>query len=47
MAESAIISWTPANWITVILMVLVAYAVVGFLAKAWQERQSVGLAQAA
>jgi uncharacterized membrane protein SirB2 len=40
MAESAIISWTPANWITIILMVVIAYAVVGFLAKAWQQNQS-------
>lgn len=42
MAESAIISWTPANWITVLLMVAIAYFVIGFLAKAWQDRQSGG-----
>ena len=47
MAESAIISWTPANWITIILMVGIAYFVVGFLAKAYQQRQSGGMAQAA
>ena len=39
MAEAAIVSWTPANWITVVLMVALAYFIVGFIARAWQQSQ--------
>lgn len=39
MAEAAIISWTPANWITVVLMVTIAYFVMGFIARAVQQSQ--------
>lgn len=47
MAEAAIISWTPANWITVVLMVFLAYFLVGFLARAWQQSQGQGKAPGA
>ena len=47
MAESAIISWTPANWITILLMVFLGYAIIGFLAKMWQERSNASLPKAA
>lgn len=39
MADSNIISWTPANWITVVLMVALAYLLVGAGARIWQQRQ--------
>ena len=38
-SEAAIISWTPANWITIVLMVAVTYAVAGFIARAVQQSQ--------
>jgi hypothetical protein len=40
MAEGTIISWNPANWVTVVLMVGLAYFIVGALAKVIQQRQS-------
>lgn len=38
-SEAAIISWTPANWITIVLMVSLAYFIVGFVARAVQQSQ--------
>lgn len=38
--QSNIISWTPANWVTVVLMVAVAYFVVGAVAKIWQQKRA-------
>ena len=40
MAEPTIISWNPANWITVVLMVGLAYFIVGAIAKIIQQRQT-------
>jgi urea transporter len=40
MAEPTIISWTPANWITVILMVSVAFVVVAAIAKIKKQRNA-------
>lgn len=34
-----IISWTPANWITVVLMVAIAFTLAGFGAKVWQMKR--------
>lgn len=42
MADAAIVSWTPANWITIVLMVALAYFVVGFIARAWQQSKGQG-----
>lgn len=39
MAEETIISWTPANWITVILMVALGFTIVGFVTKVVQQRR--------
>lgn len=39
MAEETIISWTPANWITVILMVALGFTIVGFVTKVIQQRR--------
>jgi len=40
MNGETIISWTPANWITVLLMVGLGFAILGFGAKVWQAKQS-------
>jgi hypothetical protein len=40
MAEETILSWTPANWITVLLMVVLGFAVLGMIAKIWQQQVS-------
>lgn len=39
MAEPALITWSPANWITVVLMVLLAYVIVGAIARVIQQRK--------
>jgi len=39
-AEAAIVSWTPSNWLTVVLMVALAFFIVGALARIWQHSQS-------
>jgi hypothetical protein len=38
--EAAIVSWTPANWITVVLMVAIVFFVVGAGARIWQQKQA-------
>lgn len=40
MAEESIISWTPANWITVLLMVALGFTILGTVAKIYQQRQA-------
>lgn len=40
MAEETIISWTPANWITVILMVALGFTILGFAIKIYQQRKA-------
>jgi predicted negative regulator of RcsB-dependent stress response len=40
MDGETIISWTPANWITVLLMVALGFTVLGFGAKMWQQKQA-------
>ena len=39
MAEETIISWTPANWITVILMVALGFTILAFAVKLYKQRQ--------
>ena len=34
MSEETELTWTVANWITVLLMVFIGFAVVGFVARA-------------
>ncbi len=41
MAEDTLLTWTPANWITVLLMVILGFAVIGMVAKLWQRKQGV------
>jgi hypothetical protein len=40
MADSSTfnLEWNPANWITVLLMVAIGYAVIGFLTRLYQNR---------
>jgi hypothetical protein len=39
MAEDTILSWTPANWITVIIMVVLGFAILGMITKIWQQKK--------
>ena len=38
-AEETVLTWSFANWITVILMAGIGFAVVGLGMKAWQSRK--------
>lgn len=40
MEGSNIISWNPANWITVVLMVGLAFVIVGAVARIIQQRKA-------
>lgn len=40
MAEETIISWTPANWITVVLMVALGFAIIGAATRIYQQRKA-------
>jgi hypothetical protein len=40
MSSENIIDWNAANWITVVLMVALGFAVLGAVAKLWQSRQT-------
>lgn len=40
MAEETIITWTPANWITVVLMVVTFFVVAGAAYKIWQQKMA-------
>lgn len=33
MSDETLLSWTPANWITVVLMVTLGFAIVGAVAR--------------
>jgi len=37
--EETIISWTPANWITVVLMVALGFTILGAGARIIQQRK--------
>jgi hypothetical protein len=40
MAEPTIISWTPANWITIVLMVALGFFIVGAVVRIYQQKQA-------
>lgn len=40
MAEDTILTWNPANWVTVILMVVLGFAIIGMVAKIWQQKKA-------
>jgi hypothetical protein len=42
MAESTLISWNPANWITVVLMVALGFFIIGAAVKVYQRKKGTG-----
>lgn len=42
MDSGSIISWNPANWITVVLMVGLAYFIVGAVTRVTQQKKAQG-----
>jgi len=38
-SESTIISWNPANWITVVLMVALGFVILGAIARMVQNKR--------
>jgi hypothetical protein len=40
MAQETIISWTPANWITVVIMVALGFFILGTVSKLIQNRKA-------
>jgi hypothetical protein len=41
MAEPTIITWSPANWVTVLLMVALGFFIVGSVAKIIQQQKGM------
>ena len=39
MAESTIISWNPANWITVVLIVAISFFIIGAITRIYQQKK--------
>jgi ABC-type siderophore export system fused ATPase/permease subunit len=39
MADENIVTWNVTNWITVVLMVLIGFLIVGVLQKFWASRR--------
>jgi len=39
MSEQNIISWNPANWITIVLMAALGFTILGAIARMVQQRQ--------
>jgi len=44
MAEETILSWNAANWITVVIMVFLGFAVLGMIAKLIAQRNGTAAA---
>lgn len=40
--ETVHLTWNVTNWITVLLMVGVGFAILGFAAQAWQKNKQGG-----
>jgi hypothetical protein len=40
MENGTILTWTPANWITVVLMVALGFTILGAAAKIVQQRKT-------
>jgi hypothetical protein len=40
MAEPTIITWSPANWLTVVIMVAIAFFIAGAIAKTIKQKQT-------
>ena len=39
MAEETILTWNAANWITILLMVILGFALLGMIAKVIQQKR--------
>ncbi len=39
MAEETVLTWTPANWITVIIMVALGFTILGAIARIIQQKR--------
>jgi hypothetical protein len=44
MAEDKILTWNVANWITVLIMVTLGFAVLGMAVKLWQAKKGKAVA---
>ncbi len=42
MDSNNLISWTPANWITIVLMVALGTAILGAAVRIYQQKQGSG-----
>lgn len=40
MADETILSWNAANWITVLIMVILGFAVIGMVTKIIQQKRA-------
>lgn len=38
-SSGTVISWTPANWITIVLMAAIGFAILGAGTRIYQQRQ--------
>ncbi len=38
--NESVISWTPANWITVVLMVAIGFTAIGMVTRIVQQRRA-------
>ena len=39
-SDQNVLSWTPANWITVLIMVALGFTLLGAGARMWQNRKA-------
>jgi hypothetical protein len=39
-SDQNVLSWTPANWITVLIMVALGFTILGAAARIWQNRKA-------
>jgi hypothetical protein len=47
MAEETILSWNAANWVTILLMVFLGFAILGMVAKMIAQRNGAAAPAAA
>lgn len=40
MAEETILTWNFANWITVLIMVILGFAILGAAVKVWKSKKA-------
>lgn len=42
--NESVISWTPANWITIVLMVAIGFTIIGVVTKIVQQKRAAAQA---